>query len=97
MKLGKKILIIFITLFILFILVFSIIFSIININNDKILIGIKIDGIDISNLSINEAKEKIDQMYEQNIKLTYKEIEQDINISSIILEKDTRNSSRNSI
>lgn len=87
----KKILIIFITIFILFLLLFSVIFSIININNKKILIGIKVDNIDISNLEMNEAKEKINNWYNENDKkniiLKYKDFEDNINISSIIVNK----------
>ena len=88
----KKILIIFITIFILFLLVFSVIFSIININNSKILIGIKVDNIDVSNLNINEAKDRIDSWNEENnkksITLSYKELEENIIISSIVENND---------
>jgi len=92
----KKLLIIFITIFILFLLLFSVIFSIININNKKILIGVKVDNIDVSNLEINEAKEKVNNWYdendEKNIILNYKDFEDSINISSIIVNKDLETS-----
>lgn len=88
----KKVLIIFITIFILFLLLFSVIFSIININNNKILIGVKVDNIDISNMTIDEAKEKINnwnkENNEKNLILNYKDFEDSINISSIIVSKD---------
>ena len=54
MKKGKKIFLL-ITL-IAFIFLFSIIFSLINLYNDKILYGISINGVDISNLSKEQAK-----------------------------------------
>ncbi len=43
----------------LVILVFSIIFALMNINNQKILKGISILGIDVSNLTIDEAKKRL--------------------------------------
>lgn len=54
MKKGKKIFLL-ITL-IAFIFLFSIIFSLINLYNDKILYGVSINGVDISNLSKEQAK-----------------------------------------
>lgn len=98
MKSGKKILIIFITIFILILMLFSIVFSILNINNNKILIGVKIDNIDVSNLTLNEAEEKINNWYkendEKNIILSYKELQENINISSIIIDKDINNATQ---
>lgn len=63
----KKILIITGIILIL-ILLFSIIFAIININNQKIFSGIKIDEIDVSGLSKDEAKHKLRLLYDEKIK-----------------------------
>ena len=86
MKKSKKLLII-LGIIIIFLL-FSIIFSIINMGNDKILKGIKIGNIDISNLNLNEAREKVSNWYKENnnknINLYYKDLEESINVSSII-------------
>jgi VanW family protein len=40
-------------------LVFSTVFALININSNKIMNGVFIQGIDVSNLTIDEAKEKV--------------------------------------
>lgn len=61
-KHSHKKLVVFIVIFAilaLFILAFSTVFALININNDKIINGIQIQGIDVSNLTSNEAKEKV--------------------------------------
>ncbi len=62
---NKKI--ISITFFLLIFLLFacSVIFSVININNLNILKGISINGIDVSNLSKDEAYNKIDKVIER--------------------------------
>ncbi len=61
-KHSHKKLVVFIVIFAiwaLFILAFSTVFALININNDKIINGIQIQGIDVSNLTSDEAKEKV--------------------------------------
>ena len=51
---------------ILFVLILlSTIFALININNDNIINGVKIEGIDVSGLSKEEAKTKIEELYEE--------------------------------
>lgn len=66
---SKKVVPIIITLFVfLFIMIFSIIFSLINMNNNKVFSGISILGIDISNLTIEEAKAKINNAIEERFK-----------------------------
>ena len=68
---------------IVFALIFSTIFALININNEKIISGISIEGIEISGLSKEEAKEKIESLYNekkgQEIKLKYQEYESTLN------------------
>lgn len=61
-KHSHKKLVVFIVIFAilaLFILAFSTVFALININNDKIINGIQIQGIDVSNLTAEEATEKV--------------------------------------
>ena len=58
---SKKIIIIS-SICILFLAVFSVIFSLININNDKILNKVTIMGIDVSNMTIDKAKEELSQV-----------------------------------
>lgn len=53
---------------ILVVMIFSVIFSLINMNNSKILDKISILGIDISNLSIEEATKKINDAIEERFK-----------------------------
>ncbi len=53
---------------ILTIMVFSIIFALLNMNNNKILDKISILGIDISNLSIEEATNKVNSAIEERFK-----------------------------
>lgn len=60
-----KIILITSTILILAIMVFSIIFSLLNMNNNKILKGITILGIDVGNLSVEEAKEKINNAIQE--------------------------------
>ena len=50
---------------IIVLILFSTIFSLININNKKIMNGIKIQGIDVSNLTIEEAKNKLNSEVEK--------------------------------
>lgn len=69
---------------ILFVLILlSTIFALININNDNIINGVKIEGIDVSGLSKEEAKTKIEELYKEknqnNILLQYQDYETDVN------------------
>ena len=61
----KSILPIIIAVIFLSFAVFSIIFALMNIDNNNIISGVKIEGIDISGLSREEAKEKINSIYEE--------------------------------
>lgn len=84
-KSNKKYILCIFLMCILFIigLVFSTIFAIININNNNIVSGVKIEGIDVSGLTREEAKLKINIIYEEkkqkDIKLKYEEYETTIN------------------
>ena len=77
----KNIIIGIIVLFVL--LVLSTFLSIININNNKIVSGVKIAGIEMSGLSADEAKNKLDTIYnekkEKEITVKYEEYESTIN------------------
>lgn len=84
-KSKKKYILCIVLISILFILglVFSTIFALTNINNNNIVSGVKIEGIDVSGLSREEAKSKINIIYEEkkqkDIKLKYEEYETTIN------------------
>ena len=75
------IIIIGIVLFVL--LIISTIFALANINNKNIVSGVKIEGIDVSRLSKEEAKEKIDLIYnekkQKDILLKYEDYDATIN------------------
>ena len=75
--------IIIISIIILTGIIFSTIFALININNDNIVSGVKIEGIDVSGLSREEAKSKIDLIYnekkQKDILLKYEEYDATIN------------------
>ena len=61
---GKKIIIVIVVAVVLFLL--SIIFSLFNMFNSNIIKGIKINGIDVSGLTQQEAKDKITKIIEYN-------------------------------
>lgn len=75
--------IIAITVVICLVIIFSVIFALININNDKILNGISIMGIDVSKLTQEEATKKIEELIQvketEDITLKYEEYETTIN------------------
>ena len=70
------------------VMIFSVIFAILNIDNNNIINGIKIEGIDVSGLSKEEAKTKIEAVYnekkQKDITLKYKDFE--TTLSQDILE-----------
>ena len=61
----KSTLPIIIGVFCLMLAIFSIIFALMNIDNNNIISGVKIEGIDVSELSREKAKEKINAVYEE--------------------------------
>ena len=73
--------IIFVILFIA--LIFSTIFALINMGNDNIISGVSIENIDMSGLSIEEARGKLETLYndkiEKEIFVKYKNYESSIN------------------
>lgn len=87
-KKNKIIIATIIGVVIIVVLFFSTIFALININNDKIIKGISIEGIDMSGLTKEEAKSKLKEIYnkkkETEIKIKHKEYES--TISPILLE-----------
>ena len=70
--------------------IFSTIFALFNINNEKIINGITISGVDISKLSKEEAKEKIHNLFEdkkqKDLNLKYQDYEN--TLSPILLETE---------
>ena len=73
-------------------LLFSTIFALINMNNSKIISGVKIEGIEVSGLSKDEAKSKLEAIYNEKkkkeIPIKYNEYESSINPSMIELNYD---------
>lgn len=87
-NIEKTTLIIISVIIVIAIMIFSIIFAILNINNSNIINGIKIEGIDVSGLTREEAKTKIEAVYndkkQKDITLKYKDFE--TTLSQDILE-----------
>lgn len=65
---GAKIAIISTTILFILIMVASTIFALLNMNNNKIIKGISIRNIDVSGLTVSEAKEKVQEKYGVNLK-----------------------------
>ena len=76
----------------LVVLFFTIFFSLINIGNKKIINGVKIGDIDVSNLSQEEAIEKLNtwknEVLEKDIIIKYEEYEESINVEQFDPEFD---------
>lgn len=93
-KNNKKILLIIFLIIIFFIIIFSTIFAFININNTNIVSGVKIEGIDVSGLSKEEAEEKINLIYnnkkENDILLKYEDYDSSINPKFIDTNYDVK-------
>ena len=81
-KRGKKIAIL-LSIIIILALFFSTIFALVNMNNQKMMSGVTIKGIDVSGLSKEEAKAKLQTIYseklEKEIHLKYNEYESSLN------------------
>lgn len=92
---NKKIIIpiISIGIIILLIIIVSTIFAFININNTNIVNGVKIEGIDVSGLTKESAKEKIDSIYnekkQKDIILKYQDYDTTINPELLEVSYDT--------
>ena len=75
--------VIIIGLIIILALFFSTIFALININNENMISGLSIEGIEISGLSKEEAKAKLETIYnekkQKDINLTYQDYETQLN------------------
>lgn len=88
-KKGKKISIILIVLFVLIILlgIFSTIFALVNMGDNKIMKGILVDNIDLSNMTEQTAQETLQKIcsekLENRITLKYGELEEVITYKSV--------------
>lgn len=92
-RIKKRIVaIIAVTSIFVFFLLFSVIFALLNINNNKILKNVSIMGIDVGNMTIEEAKGKINKIIEtkQSEELTLKneEFETTLNLTQIDFKFD---------
>ena len=81
---NKKVIIISVIIIVTAIILFiSTIFAIMNSNNEKIISGVTIEGIEVAGLTRNEAKEKLNAVYneksEREIKIKYQDYETTIN------------------
>lgn len=87
--------IILITVFICTLMILSIIFALININNNTILSGISIMGIDVSNLTPEEAIRKMQELTQtkevNDITLKYQDYETTINGKQVNVKYDIEN------
>ena len=88
----KKKRIILCVVIIAILLVLSTIFAVLNLNNNKIISGISISGVDVSGLSKNEAVEKIKSIYnskiEKDIGLKYQDYEATLSPSLLEVNYD---------
>lgn len=70
----------------------SVIFSLLNMGNNKVIHGVRIEGIDVSNLSKEQVKEKLEKWYNEivlkNINLYYEDLEEIINIEEIEINEN---------
>ena len=86
-KLNKNTKVIKIGILLLLILFISVIFSILNIGNDKIIKGVKIGNVDVSDLSMEEATNKVNTYYKEktlsDINVEYEEMQEIINIEQL--------------
>ena len=101
-KSNKNIIyIVLISVFIVSLLIFSTIFSLMNINNNNIVSGVKIKGIDVSGLSKEQAKEKLDLVFNEKkneeIKLKYSDFETTLNTEILDLNYDVEKAVDNAI
>ena len=93
-KKKKKIIkiVIIISIILLILLIFSMIFAIINLNSDKIISGVSINGIEMSGLSKEEAKGKLETLLvekkKKQILLKYNDFETEINPELIEVNYD---------
>ena len=73
-------------------LLFSTVFALTNINNNKIISGITINGVDVSGLTQEEAKAKLETIYTEkmntNIDLKYEEFESELNATLMEVNYD---------
>lgn len=86
-KINKKLIFLTCSIAFLILLLFSVVFSLINMANEKIINGIKIEEIDFSNLSSEEAKQKLEKWYNEvilkDITIYYEDLEETINIQEL--------------
>ena len=89
-KKSKKWIIISIIIMVIILLIFSTIFALINIGNKKIIKGISIENIDVSNLTMEEATNLLNEIsskYKENeIIFKYKEVETPITYEALEVE-----------
>ena len=74
------------------------IFSIYNMYNSKIILGVYIKGVNVSNLSVSDAKYKLDNYFSnlipEEIKLTHGDFETTVSTSQIEAKFDTKSAAK---
>lgn len=79
-KKKRKIIYIVVGIIILILAVFSVIFSLLNINNNDIISGISIKGINVSGMSKEEAKQNIEKITNEKLLQTIKLVDGDYKV-----------------
>lgn len=83
-KTNYKLIFIIVFILLLLFMFFSVIFSVINMGNNKIVRGVKIGNVDVSNLTRDEATSKLQNWYKDvalsNISAVYENLEENIKI-----------------
>ncbi len=91
-KSNIKVIIVTSTILLSFLLFFSFIFSLLNMGNNKIVRGVKIGTVDVSNLTQEEATQKMQNWYKEvalkNITAVYEELEETITIEQFSASMD---------
>lgn len=86
-KTNNKIIILTFSIVFAIVIFISVIFSLINMGNDKVIHGIKIEGIDVSNLNKEQLTQKLNEWYNEiatnSINLYYQDLEETINVEEI--------------
>ena len=94
-KKKNKMWIIAIIALLIVLVILSTVFALININNEKIIAGVKIDGINMKGLTREEAKETLNKKIEEKIngevKIKIDSDEQTLSLSQLELEYDVDN------
>ena len=92
---NSNVILITIGIVVILIAILSTIFAVINLSNTKIMKGIMVGGIDVSNMTKEDAKTALEEIYlaksENQIYLTYKEFETSVTYQALEVEYQIEN------